>query len=476
VLAVFNFIIFDTSSLLFSKFKASSSYSMKKVIILILVISSNFLSSQNINLFAGGGFSYTGDGGPALQAGFPGANSVKYHSNNVYISQGIFGDYAIRKIDPNGIITTIAGTGQIGFSGDGGAATLAQLNRPLEMAFDKNGNLYFTDQLNHRIRKINTSGIITTIAGIGTIGYSGDNNPAINAELNYPTGLVIDSHGNLYVSDTENSVIRKIDTLGIITTIAGTVGIYGYAGDGGLATNATLNRPGRMGIDKNDGIYISDNDHRIRKITSSGVITTIAGTGVNAHSGDGGLAIAADIYNPAGMDIDTLGNVFIAEYGANRVRKINQAGIITTIAGTGATTSSGDGGPAINSGIYGPTAVSLDKNGSLYVLEYSMNKVRVIYNIYVNTTNGVDDLKVKKSIISLFPNPNDGYFSVSFKRHPQNADLLIIDLLGQPIYNKKMLDMENKIILPELCSGIYTYIIRENNKQIDSGKISIQPN
>jgi sugar lactone lactonase YvrE len=449
---------------------------MKKALTFILLIGSNLLNSQNINLVAGNGSSgYTGDGGPALQAGFPGAYSIKYHSNNLYISQGMFGYFAIRKIDANGIITTFAGNGGSGFSGDGGPAIMAQLNNPVEMALDKNGNLFFTDRQNHRIRKINTSGIITTIAGIGTAGFSGDNNPAINAELNYPTGLIIDSHGNLYLSDSENNVIRKIDTLGIITTIAGIAGTNSYTGDGGPAINATLNRPGRMGIDKNDGIYITDSGYRLRKISSSGVITTIAGTGINSHSGDGGLAVAANLYSPTGIDIDTLGNVFIAEYNGNRVRKIDQSGIITTIAGTGAPTSSGDGGPAINSEIYGPTAVSLDKNGSLYVLEYSMNKVRVIYNIY-NTSTGVDDLKVKKSILSLFPNPNDGNFNISFNEHPQNAELLIIDLIGQKIYSQKMHNLENKVILPELSSSIYTYIVRENNKQIESGKISIQAN
>ncbi len=448
---------------------------MKDLCAGLSLLLSGVVGAQTIDTYAGNGSSGTmGDGGPAIQAGFPAILAFQCHGNDLYISQGMFSYPAIRKIDSAGIIRAIAGNLNVGFSGDGGPAIQAELRYPLESAIDKNGNFYFSDSQNQRIRKINTSGIITTIAGRGTAGYSGDNGPAINAELNYPTGLVIDSHGNLFIGDVENRIMRKIDTLGTITTVAGTPGSMGFSGDGGPAINALLAGPGRMAIDRNDNIYFTDgSNYRIRKISTAGIITTIAGTGINNHSGDGGLATAADLFAPGGMDIDTLGNVYIAEYSGSRIRKVDQAGIITTIAGIGGAGSSGDGGPAISAEISGPTDVAVGKNGNLYVLEYNMNKIRVINGIY--NMVGIRELELKPEV-SLFPNPNNGTFHVNLSNSSQSSELIILNLLGQKIHEEKMTRLQNTIQLSGLAPGIYGYMIRQDNKQISAGKICIERN
>ena len=216
-----------------------------------------------------------------------------------------------------GIITTIAGNGIAGYSGDGGLATNAELNNPYGVAVDSNGNIYIADTNNNRIRKVNsTTGIITTIAGNGTAGYSGDGGLATNAELYYPYGVAVDSNGNIYIADTYNNRIRKVNsTTGIITTIAGN-GTAGYSGDGGPATNAQLNYPYGVAVDSSGNIYIADTDNnRIRKVNSTtGIITTIAGNGNPGYSGDGGPATNAELYDPSGVAVDSNGNIYIADY------------------------------------------------------------------------------------------------------------------------------------------------------------------
>jgi hypothetical protein len=274
-------------------------------------------------------------------------------------------------------ITTIAGTGEPGFSGDGGPATSAQIYRPTGLAFDAQGSLYIADLQNDRIRKVNTAGIITTFAGGGSIPGPGigDGGPATSAELNVPEAVAVDAQGNVYIADRNHQRIRKVNTAGTITTVAGGGNpLPPDIGDGGPATSASVAAPDGVAVDAAGNIYIADRDHnRIRKVNTSGIITTFAGTGTGPSGGDGGPAISAQLVNPRQVAVDAAGNVYFAEYSSNRVRKVDTAGIITTFAGTGNGCGlhprlCGDGGPATSAWLQLPTGVATDGQGNVYIV------------------------------------------------------------------------------------------------------------
>lgn len=333
---------------------------------------------QIINTIAGtgsGGFS--GDSGPATAAQFRNPSSAKFDtSGNLYVAD--YNNHRIRKISPSGIVSTIAGTGVASYSGDGGPATAAALNSPVALALDIAGNLYFSDRGNNRIRKVSTTGVITTIAGTGAATYTGDGGAATAATINYPGGLNTDAAGNIYLADENNSVIRKIDvSSGIITTIAGT-GATTYSGDGGAATAAELNKPKDVYVAASGEIYIADyNNNRVRKISTSGIITTVAGTGTAGFSGDGGSALGAQISHPLSVWVDAAGDILFSDSWNNRVRKINYAGTITTFAGDGLFGYSGDGGPATAAALRNPT-ITADGVGNVYLAEDGSHRIRKI--------------------------------------------------------------------------------------------------
>ncbi|MES2513866.1 MAG: T9SS type A sorting domain-containing protein [Bacteroidota bacterium] len=287
------------------------------------------------------------------------------------------------------IITTFAGTGTAGFSGNGGVATAAKLNNPTGIAFDRYGNTYISDYSNHQIRKVDASGIITTVAGTGVGGFSGDAGLATNAKLNLPSTLTFDNLGNMYIVDAGNGAIRKVTTAGIISTVVGT-GVNGYSGDGGAATSAKLNFPCGIYIDSNGDIYIADrNNHRIRKVNTSGIISTYAGTGTSGFSGDGAAAISAKLDMPNGITFDLSGTAYIADAYNNRIRIVNTSGIISTVAGTGTAGSTGDGGAALNAQLNKPFGVTFDAAGNYYVADFSNQKVRKIsVNGFITTFAG----------------------------------------------------------------------------------------
>lgn len=332
-------------------------------------------NAQYINTFAGNGtVGYSGDGGPATSAQFYDAVGIATDMlGNVYIAD--FNCARIRKINTSGIITTIAGNGTFAYSGDGGPALNAEILHPTDIAVDVSGNVYFTD--NDRIRKINTSGIISTVAGNGTYGYSGDGGPATSAQLSAPQSLTIDNVGNLYIADTYNHRIRKVDLSGIISTVAGN-GTPGYGGDGGLATFAKIS-PVSVAVDALGNIYASDYwNARIRKIDASGIITTFAGTGIGGYSGDGGQATSAQINTPVGIDLDISGNLYISEELSNVVRLVNSSGIITTIAGTSYGGFYGDGGLATLAKLYRPKHIAIGSNGDVFICDHWNERIRYI--------------------------------------------------------------------------------------------------
>ncbi len=282
-------------------------------------------------------------------------------------------------------ILTFAGNGTVGFAGDNGLATAAMLNHPRGMAVDKAGNIYLADLDNSRVRKISVSGIITTVAGNGTAGYSGDGGAAVNAMLNGPQAVAIDPAGNLIIGDTQNRRIRRVDTSGTITTIAGT-GTEGYSGDGGLATQAMLHQVVDLAVDTGGTIYFADSTgHRVRRITPDGIISTVAGDGTGGYSGDGGFSYSAQLNFPVSVAVDSSDQLYIADGNNFRIRKVNTAAIISTVAGSGQGGFSGDGGPATSAMINYSYGVRLDSQGRLFIADTSNNRIRVVANGTIST-------------------------------------------------------------------------------------------
>lgn len=314
--------------------------------------------------------------------------------NMIYASLCIFFVFSFSLASNAQVIHTIAGNGTAGYNGDGIAALSAELSSPYGVGTDSLGNLFIGDAGNNRIRKIDTAGIITTVAGTGTAGYNGDLILAVTAELNFPYGMAVSRAGIIVIADMNNHRIRSIksESGGLITTIAGT-GVAGFSGDSGLAVNAKINTPQGIFWDAANNVYFGDhNNHRIRKISASGIITTIAGNGTAGFGGDGGLATAAELYFPSGVTKDTLGNIYIADMFNNRIRKIDTAGIITTVAGTGTPGYSGDNGPAILANINYPKDVYIDHNGNIIITDPDNQRLRMINTAGIITTiagNGV---------------------------------------------------------------------------------------
>ncbi|MFE2970402.1 RICIN domain-containing protein [Streptomyces sp. NPDC059340] len=275
-------------------------------------------------------------------------------------------------------ISTVAGTGVAGFKGDNEPAVAAQLNRPYGIAVDSTGTLYFSDHVNHRVRKITTDGKISTVAGTGVAGSQGDNGPAVSAQLNYPREVAVDSAGAVYIADTNNHRIRKITADGKISTIAGT-GTAGFSGDGGPATAARLHTPLGVAVDSTGTLYFSDHvNHRVRKITTDGKISTVAGTGVAGSQGDNGPAVSAQLNGPYAVAVDGTGDLYIADAANHRVRKVTADGKITTVAGTGTAGFGGDDGPAASAKLNFPLAVVVDTTGTLYISDYNNQRVRKV--------------------------------------------------------------------------------------------------
>jgi hypothetical protein len=335
---------------------------------------------DTIRTFAGNGqAAASGDGGPATAAGIGGPIGITALADGSIVIPSP-ADNRVRIVGTNGVITTLAGTGAAGFSGDNGPATAAQLNEPVDSAVDASGNVYIADRGNHRIRRIAPNGTITTIAGTGTNAFSGDSGPATAADLNTPVGVTVDGAGNVYIADELNRRIRRIDPSGVISTIAGD-GVSGSTGDGGPAAAARFQRPIDVRVDGLGNILVADAEaNRIRRIGADGIVTTVAGSGLAGFSGDGGGATAARITTPIEIVPDPFGNLYIADSGNHRVRRVNAAGVIGTIVGNGTAGFSGDGGPAEEARINAPAGVVLNAGGDLFVADRLNNRVRIVEN------------------------------------------------------------------------------------------------
>ena len=285
-------------------------------------------------------------------------------------------DIVVKKITPEGVISIVAGNGSFGSAGDGGQATSAELAGPRGLAVDDMGNLYIAEASGDRIRRVAADGVISTFAGTGDAGFSGDGGPATAAELDFPHDVEIDSVGNVYISSFSNDRIRMVAPNGIISTFAGT-GVSGFSGDGGPATAAQLSAPRTMTIDADDNLFVFEwGNTRVRRISSDGTITTVAGDGGFGTDGDGGLAIDASLQDTKGLAVDDAGNLYISDESTDVVRRVDTDGMIETVAGTGVAGYSGDGGPPLDAQFNFPRGLALRPDGTLLVVD--VNHVRAI--------------------------------------------------------------------------------------------------
>jgi len=349
-----------------------------------------------ITTFAGNGVAaYQGDNASALSASLSSPLRVAIDASGIiYVDD--YGNARIRRIT-SGNISLWAGNGQAGYNGDGFSATKASLSQVEGMALDANGNLYLAEFASHRVRKIDTNGNISTVAGNGAAGYSGDNGQATNASLNSPGGVALDSANNMYISDTNNFVIRKVDVKGVITTFAGN-GKHSFSGDNGPALNGAFRAVFGLVVDSSNSVYVADRDnYRVRKVDASNAISTVAGNGTFRFFANGTLARNAFLYQPYGISFDGKGNLLVADTLNNQVRTVATTGTIATTAGNGGKEYSGDGGPATAAGLYYPISAVSDKSGNIYISDSANNCIRMISGGTITTLAGNCNL------------PNGGY-------------------------------------------------------------------
>jgi sugar lactone lactonase YvrE len=450
---------------------------LKKLLLIIVLIGIKQTNAQIITTVAGsGGYGgvgtggFSGDGGPAVSAEFRETFGLAFSpAGNLYISDAV--NQRIRMIDSAGIVTTVAGTGVFGYNGNGGQATNANLASPYGLTFDPAGNLYIADGYNNRIRKLDTSGILTTIAGTGTQGYSGDGGQATAAELYRPAGVAFDSSGTLYISDWFNNCIRKIEHSGIIRTVAGT-GTSGYTGDGGTATAAKLYKPISIAFSSGN-LFIADTyNHCIRKVNQAGIISTVAGVGTAGFSGDNGPATSAYLYYPADLTFDAAGNLYFSDEENSRIRMIDASGIITTVAGSGPGGAgsggfSGDGGSALSAKFADPVGIVFDASGNLYVADELNNRVR---KITYNVTTDVKKHTGTKDKLIVYPHLiDDEHIKIHLYglNTSEQSTLVIYDIMGNLILKDDLPAKENLDITynsASLSKGIYLVEV-VNSKQ-----------
>lgn len=317
-----------------------------------------------------------GDGGPAAGARLDSPTGLALAPDGVlYIADT--GNGRIRRVDPKGVITTVAGAGRSGSLGDALPALAARLFAPSALSLDAAGGLFIADPAVSRVRRLSAAAMLFNVAGTGVAGFNGDG-VAASAQLNQPAGVVAAPDGRVFIADTGNHRIRVLSLSGTLSTVAGR-GLRGYAGDGGRALDALLDSPAGLALDRHGNLYIADRwNHAIRKLDASGTIVTVAGRGLPGFSGDGGPATQARLNHPTAVAVDAQGNLYIADTENHRIRKVGPDGIIRTIAGDGIPGFEGDGGPAHQARLRLPSAIAVDPQGNVYVADRNNHRVRVL--------------------------------------------------------------------------------------------------
>jgi sugar lactone lactonase YvrE len=431
---------------------------MKHTLLFTFLLFSFAAHAQIITTVAGfDSVGYNGDNILAIDAKLDAPVGVAIDgAGNFYIADTY--NNRIRKVDTAGVITTIAGNNSSGYNGDGIPATAAEIYRPAGIICDHLGNICFVDAFNNRVRKIDAAGIITTIAGNGIAGYNGDNISADTAQVNDPHYVAIDNNGNIYISDFTNHRIRKINTTGTITTIAGT-GVAGYNGDHGPATAAEINGPYGIALDDTGNIYFADAlANVVRKIDTSGTITTFAGTGSTIYNGDNQRADSATLDNPIGIAIDVTNNIYVSDAYHTRIRKISStSGIITTIAGDGTGGFSGDNGLATNAEINVPASIAISIDGSLYFADFNNSRIR-----RVGWPLNITQLPAHADNTIIYPNPVITMLNI--QSASPVSQVSIANILGQIVYSQLLASNAQsvKIDVSELPAGFYFIKINES--------------
>ncbi len=398
---------------------------------------------------------YSGDDGPAVLAKLQYPEGLCLDNfNNLYIADP--GDNRIRKINlATGVITTVAGNGSIGFSGDSGPAKDATVGQPVDVFTDAVGNVYIADALNNRIRKITVgTGIITTIAGKNISGSYGDGGPATNAALKLPCGVCIDKLGNILIADYDNHKVRKVDAVtGIIKTIAGT-GTAGGFGNGGPATSARLNGPIQVFTDTLGNVFICDQfNHAVRKVDTAGIISVIAGFNGAGYSGDGGPATNAKLNEPAGGYVDQQHNIYVIEYRNGTIRRIDAiTNMITTVVGMGTTGFAGDGTPATNAKLKA-TDIFADSIGTIYIADIDNHRIRKVYD----PTLAIKPVGIVQTI-SIYPNPAQNELTIE---GAQNTTMVLCDVVGKVVMERKINSDKETIDISTLSNSVYVLQVHD---------------
>lgn len=415
---------------------------------------SSLAQVKHIKTIAGTGMgAYGGDGGASTGAALHSPYVVSLDGlGNAYILDRL--NARIRKIYASGVIVTVVGTGSTGYTGDGSAGTSADIT-PSGLAV-ANTEVYIADSYHRVIRKLNSAGLMSTIAGTGIYAYSGDGGPAVNASFKTPSGMAFDGAGNLYIADGDANVVRKINPAGNISTFAGT-GTAGFSGDGDFSNLATLDSPYAVTADAFGNVFISDvKNNRVRKVDVSGTITTYAGVGTAGYSGDGAQATDAELNRPAGLATDKDGNLYIADADNNVIRKVATDGTITTVVGNGTPGFGGDYGPVNGCNLNRPFGVAVDAQGELYIADANNQRIRKTY-----TTTAVGNV-ASEANIGLYPNPAGSRLSVNGLS--QGDKLSVLDITGRRLMSlESSSESMQNLDISSLANGVYVLTIATVN-------------
>lgn len=446
---------------IFGKLKSAGMVRLMKYLcflLLAIMIGGGVAGQGIITTIAGNGISqYIGDGSPATNFSLGGPAGICLDkANNLYIAN--LYTARVSKLAHDTLSTIVDTSGNSGYTGNGGMADSATVANPIGVCIDTSGNLYITDVYYDVVRKVNVEGIISTICGSGLGSFAGDGGPATAAHIETPHGACTDRKGNLYVADYGNHRIRKMSlSTGIINTCAGT-GLSGYSGDNASAINAQLSFPSSVCTDIAGNLYFSEHgNHCIRKVdANTGIITTVAGNGSQDYTGDGGLAINAALNQPNGVFVDKNGYIYISDFGNNVIRAVTPQGIISTVAGSGEYGSFGnygDGGLADTAKFQGPTAVCVDNAGYIYIADGDNSVIRKVSPIKFPNA-GVQQLNGPS--FNIYPNPAPGgKFTINLARPQADAVVTLVNTIGQCVYKNTITGSQAAVDLTNNAPGMY---------------------